>query len=217
MCGIYGSNGKYGFNHIQNINLSRGSHSTGVLTLHTDGFSITKCKEYEASYEETGHYYLGHNRAPTTTEEGKGLKGCHPFICGRAIVAHNGIISNTGCLENEYKRKYPVDSQWISFLYDYWSNRNNTPESAMRLTLLEIEGTFGIWLYDIDTNKTFVARGDNTIYWDPIMESFSSTPTATQVNLMPEGAIYRRNGEELSFTDINADNRLNRRQKYFII
>jgi len=218
MCGIYGNLDYAEFYRLYKLNQSRGSYSTGFLLTDIDEYEIKKTSE-EISYYPIAqkNYYLGHNRAPTTDENGKGLVGCHPFSYGVAIAAHNGIISNTLELENEYRTKFDVDSQWIPYLYDYYVKRNNNKLRAFELTLLEIDGTYGIWLYDVNEKVTFVSRSDNTVYWNDQKTSFSSVNDEEHKNLMPQGAIYTKEFNEISFVDINENNRLNKRQKYFII
>jgi glucosamine 6-phosphate synthetase-like amidotransferase/phosphosugar isomerase protein len=217
MCGIYGNINHAEFYRLYKLNKSRGSYSTGFLFIDNKEYEVKKTNE-DVSYYPIAlkKYYLGHNRAPTTDENGKGLTGCHPFIYGKAIAAHNGIISNTDILENEYKIKFDVDSQWIPFLYDYFKRNNNQSENAFRLALLELEGTYGIWLYDIDEEIVFVSRSDNTVYWDDEKISFTSIRDDMHKNLMPQGAIYKKENNE-PFKDINENNRLNIKQKYFII
>jgi len=220
MCGIYGNINYAEFYQLYKANQSRGSHSTGFLMLDENGYEIKKTLE-DISYYPIAQkkYYLGHNRAPTTDENGKGLMGCHPFIFGRAIAAHNGIISNTDALEKVYDIKFAIDSQWIPFLYNNYLNSSMdfSAEASFRYTVEDIKGTYGIWLYDIKEQKIFVARGDNTVYWDKDKTSFSSAKQEGYEDLMPEGAIYMKHLREETFTDINVDRRLKRDQKYFII
>lgn len=218
MCGIYSSINYAEFHRLYKLNQSRGSYSTGFLLVGDNEYEIKKTSE-EIHYYPIAqkNYYLGHNRAPTTDERGKGLAGCHPFSYGVAIAAHNGIISNTSNLEIEFKVKFDVDSQWIPYLYDYYKKINNISEQAFELTLNQIEGTYGIWLYDVNQKVTFVSRSDNTVYWNDLKTSFSSINNEQYKNLMPQGAIYKKEHNEISFIDINENNRLNKKQKYFII
>jgi glucosamine 6-phosphate synthetase-like amidotransferase/phosphosugar isomerase protein len=221
MCGIYGNLNYAEFYRLYKLNQSRGSYSTGFLLTGESEYEIKKTSE-EISYYPIAQkkYYLGHNRAPTTDDRGKGLAGCHPFIFGRAIAAHNGILSNTDKLEKIYNISFEIDSQWIPYLYHLFLTKNHLnliPENAFLNVLKEIKGTYGIWLYDVKEECIFVARGDNTVYWDKNKTAFSSIANEVHEELMPEGAIYRKLLNEETFTDINEDRRLKRDQKYFII
>lgn len=217
MCGIYGNLSPDEFFRLYKLNKSRGSYSSGFLFASEGRYEMRKTVKDTKyfSYPFNEQYCLGHNRAPTTDENGKGLSGCHPFTFGKAIAAHNGIISNTDYLESEYKIKFDIDSQWIPFLYDYFKRGNNNPENALRLALLELDGTYGVWLYDIDEEIIFVSRSDNTIYWNDEKTSFTSISDDVHKNLMPQGAIYKKERDQ-SFIDINENERLNVRQKYYI-
>jgi len=220
MCGIYSNLNYAEFYRLHKLNQSRGSYSTGFLLIDNKEYEIKKTLE-DVSYYPIAQkkYYLGHNRAPTTDESGKGLIGCHPFTVGRAIAAHNGIISNTDALEQIHNIKFSIDSQWIPFLYNHYLNTDMhfSEEAAFRYAIEDLKGTYGIWLYDIVKQTIFVTRGDNTVYWDKNKTSFSSTADEEHNELMPEGAIYRKLLNEETFTDINEDRRLKRDQKYFII
>lgn len=221
MCGIYSALSPLEFHNLYKHNQSRGGHSSGFLYISEDGFEIVKTTNTNYSYfpDISNGFYLGHNRAPTTSGDTKGLSSCHPFIYGRAIAAHNGIISNTEDLKKKHNVDFDVDSQWIPYLYDHYlkSHMNFSAEAAFRYAIQDLKGTYGIWLYDIDKQIIFVTRGDNTIYWDKNKINFSSITDETHNQLMPEGAIYSKHIKDKTFTDINEDRRLKRDQKYFMI
>jgi glucosamine 6-phosphate synthetase-like amidotransferase/phosphosugar isomerase protein len=222
MCGIYSGLSPIEFYHLYIHNQSRGSHSSGFLYIEDEGYELVKTskKNYTFFPDIKNGFYLGHNRAPTTSGDTKGLSSCHPFSFGRAIAAHNGILTNTEALEKVYGIKFDVDSQWIPYLYDIMLKKthlNLKPEDAFRYVLEDIKGTYGIWLYDIENGSVFVGRGDNTIYWNDNNTSFSSIADETYKNLMPDGAIFMKSKDSNTFIDINADRRLKREQKYFMI
>jgi glucosamine 6-phosphate synthetase-like amidotransferase/phosphosugar isomerase protein len=219
MCGIYGSASPEEFYKLQEINKLRGNYGTGYLHIGKEGYAIQKFKETSEVilYPQTSLYNLGHNRAPTTNEKGRGLSCSHPFNTGRAISAHNGILINTLELEEKWKTEFPVDSQWVSFLYDKYYKQTKNCYISFKLTLEHISGTYAIWLYDIEESIVFVSRGDNSIFWNDQKNVFSSIQTSNCKNLMPEGAIYQSIQNFSSFEDKNENDRLKRHKKYFIL
>lgn len=219
MCGIYGAITPEQFYELHEINKLRGSEGCGYLHIAEHGYAIQKFKEKPefTLYLTSTSYNLGHNRAPTTNENGRGISYAHPFNNGRAIAAHNGILSNTLELEKKWKNQFPVDSQWIPFLYNEYYKQTENSYTAFKLTLDSISGTYGIWLYDIEEMTIFVSRGDNSIFWNDLMDTFSSVETTLCKNLMPEGAIYQSDQNFLKFEDKNESDRLKRQRKYFIL
>ena len=218
MCGIYGSKTPEEFYSLRTANLRRGDAASGYLHINADGYTIQKFKKgmiYFLPRFSTA-YNLGHNRAPTTSESGRGISGTHPFCYGRAIAAHNGILINTLELEENWKNNFPVDSQWIPFLYDKYYKEFKDSFKTFKFTLEHLSGTYGIWLYDMEEKTIFVARGDNTIFWNKTLTSFSSIETPECKNLMPEGAIYQSIDLQ-TFEDKNENDRLKRQKKYFIL
>jgi glucosamine 6-phosphate synthetase-like amidotransferase/phosphosugar isomerase protein len=219
MCGIYGAITPEQFYELHETNKSRGSEGVGYLHIGKEGYAIQKFKDTPefTLYLESTSYNLGHNRAPTTNEKGRGLSYNHPFNIGRAIAAHNGILINTLELEENWKTEFVVDSQWIPFLYNNYYKQTKNSYISFKLTLEHISGTYAIWLYDIEERIIFVGRGDNSIFWNDAMDSFSSVQTTDCKNLMPEGAIYQSDQNFLKFEDKNESDRLKRQRKYFIL
>lgn len=218
MCGIYGALTPEEFYSLHMVNRSRGIDGCGYLHIGSRGYGIQKFKDNPEFLLHTfsTRYNLGHNRAPTTNESGRGVLGIHPFCYGRAIAAHNGIIINTLELEENWKTQFPVDSQWIPFLYDKYYKDFKEGYKTFKFTLERLSGTYGIWLYDIEEETIFIARGDNSIFWNDAKTSFSSIQTSECKNLMPEGAIYQTTNF-MSFEDKNENDRLKRQKKYFIL
>jgi glucosamine 6-phosphate synthetase-like amidotransferase/phosphosugar isomerase protein len=218
MCGIYGSITPSEFYNLHEANKVRGTSGYGCLHIGVNSFNIQKFRTVTSPIDcpVSSIYNLGHNRAPTTNESGRNFSNSHPFSYGNAIAAHNGILINTTDLKCKWKTEFPVDSQWIPFLYNNYYKEINDPLKTFTKTLENISGTYGIWLYDIDNHTIFVARGDNTIFWDKQYSSFSSIKTELCDRLMPEGAIYQSTNM-LTFKDKNENNRLKRQKKYFIL
>ncbi len=164
-------------------------------------------------------YHLGHVRAPTTKISN--FSGCHPFQYGRAIAAHNGIITNTLNLETKEAYQPEVDSEWIPFLYNKPQTKFVTAFGKFQSALERLEGTYGTWLHDTSSRTILVGRGDNTIYWNADNTMFSSKAISNYgiENLMHNGSIYMGclgDNSSPRFSDVNVDNRIQRKPKYFI-
>ena len=164
-------------------------------------------------------YHLGHVRAPTTKESK--FSGCHPFQYGKAIAAHNGIITNTLNLETKEMYQPEVDSEWIPFLYNKPQTKFVTAFGKFQRVLERLEGTYGTWLHDTSSRTVLVGRGDNTIFWDKEKTMFSSKEISQHgiTELQPDGSIYMSclgDNSSPRFSDVNTDNRIQRKPKYFI-
>jgi glucosamine 6-phosphate synthetase-like amidotransferase/phosphosugar isomerase protein len=216
MCAIYGSNDQEKLYKLYKANQNRGNYSTGLAFLKDNDIVIHKglSEGFIFKIFEEATYYIGHNRAPTTNEQGRNFSGIHPFIFGKALAAHNGILTNIEHLEQTWNIKFATDSEWIPFLYQQYSQSDYNSEEVFLKVLQNIEGTFGIWLYDTDKKDLLVARGDNSIYWNEDKTCFSSVECDDINQLMPEGSIYKSN---LGNSFIKLDLHLKRKQKYFIL
>ena len=219
MCGIFSAKDPIIFLDLLQENLSRGAYSAGILSIFENKIEIQKIRDINKEpviVSARALYHLGHVRAPTTKVSN--FSGCHPFQYGRAIAAHNGIITNTEDLELDYDLKLDVDSEWIPFLYNYSQEAFQTGWQKFHNVLSRLKGTYGTWLYDVNSNHIMVSRGDNTVYWNKDRTAFSSKAVKDIDQLMPDGAIYSSivDVDNSVFFDINADNRIQRKPKYFI-
>jgi predicted glutamine amidotransferase len=176
MCGISGSNEFERAFNLYKLNLARGSHSSGFMSvcLQTGDFFIDKVPQIfdehwfndkYKKYLNKNFYFLFHSRAPTnsinsiwTTEN------THPFEWKGYYVAHNGIISNFKNLEDN--ECFEVDSSIIPYLL--FKNNGNVSE-----TYSNLQGLLTSWIFNSKLNKIYLAKAGSTLWID--QHSFSST------------------------------------------
>ncbi len=133
MCGIVFVHGYIGlserraFNMLPKLDTTRGSHSTGILSVDSAlETCVVKSKGTPWDLYKTDAYHkwdnthfgigdpmctllLGHNRYATTGKINK--KNAHPFHEGKIIGVHNGTLTDQSLLVDS--DKYAVDSQNI--------------------------------------------------------------------------------------------------------
>ena len=200
MCGIFGSNDREQFLTLYKLNHKRGSYSYGCYYFNdsnSGGLWTNKQNITLEDIPDNMHYYLGHVRSPTSSADNFKTSQCHPFSAEDIMYAHNGIISNTKELEEEYQQKWDVDSKWIGFLYTLFKNH----ELFYVPILQKIKGTFAIWSLNKSNNIITLARSANPIYYSDINNSFSSTEFNNSI-LLKEGSLYSGNYKEIKQTDV---------------
>lgn len=176
MCGIIASLGKNtknniieGLKQLQN----RGYDSAGISLIHKNQWHVKKyatinnCDPIEIL--ESYHYPesingLGHTR--WATHGCKNNINSHPHMSsdGKIMIVHNGIIENYKELKEKLiKKNYTfvseTDSEIISNLiaYHYYNDddtETDTMEKAIKKTITEMEGTWGLCIQCIDEPET---------------------------------------------------------------
>ena len=108
-----------------------------------------------ASESPSGHVGIGHTR--WATHGGVSEKNAHPHVSadGKFIIVHNGVIENSSHIKQILSDKgitfkSDTDTEVLVNLIAYHYNKLNTLasserfEESVRLSLLEIQGTYGI-------------------------------------------------------------------------
>jgi glucosamine--fructose-6-phosphate aminotransferase (isomerizing) len=165
MCGIIGFIGQEdAVNHITDgltILENRGYDSAGIATLSPDrklvltkfasgdsGDAILKLKQ--AADRHVGHRLgIGHTR--WATHGAKTDANAHPHLDAKARVAvvHNGVITNYNLLKDKLqaagiKFLSQTDTEVIAQLIGYELDRGLELTEAIRATLQQLEGTWGL-------------------------------------------------------------------------
>lgn len=167
MCSISGFLGRSDFqtaqilHHLAYFGEDRGRHSTGVAIYQ----SPIKTKDYggyivkdtlaggeffkdhkikNLILEKKDTIVMTHNRWATTGAITR--ENAHPFVEGKYLFTHNGIISNFSELQKADHTKYEVDSQIIGHLL-------NKYESKHRIFGKKLQGSYVVPF--IDTTKPF--------------------------------------------------------------
>lgn len=161
MCGIVGYIGKEdGVNKvIEGLELLeyRGYDSAGIACLNNDSSGIvikeagkiTNLKRTINKVKPSGKIIIGHTRWAT---HGKPSKiNSHPLFNNdqTIFVVHNGIIENYQEIKNFLKSKgykfySETDTEVIPNLIDYYYKKLNNFKNAIKNTLNDLKGTYGL-------------------------------------------------------------------------
>ena len=197
MCGIYGSTDRDRYLTLQKLNTSRGDFCESNLLLNNEGFEIHKIpkrakKEYKFPKRKKFNLYLGHSQAPTSAKRLFDPETSHPFAVENWIVAHNGVLTNYKELINEFQRPYdnPVDSSVIPYILYKLSEYSDDEVEIIVNSLEFLKGTFGLWIYNVRTNNTFIARCGVTLFADIYENDFSSVKHKF-FDPIEEGTLYQ--------------------------
>lgn len=166
MCGIFGI-----LTSLKNENIfkiiiealiqlqNRGYDSTGICTLYNNTFEIHKYastlktssidKLLSLNLESDSHIGIGHNR--WATHGAKNDINAHPHLSNdkKFVLVHNGIIENyielkDFLIKNNYIFYSQTDTEIIVNLISYHYNITKNTFEAIRKTIEQLEGTYGI-------------------------------------------------------------------------
>ncbi|PWN07358.1 glutamine--fructose-6-phosphate transaminase (isomerizing) [Rhodohalobacter mucosus] len=191
MCGIVGYVGDRDAGDVLVKGLKRleyrGYDSAGVAILNGQ-MSIQKGKGKVVNLEKLikvngvkGNIGIGHTRWATHGEPNDVNSHPHLSESGKVAVVHNGIIENYGSLkkklsDNGRTFKSQTDTEIIAQLIEeiYSKSKDISFEQAIRLTLKQIVGTYGLAIVNIEEpGKIYIARkgsplllgiGDNEMF-----------------------------------------------------
>ncbi len=176
MCGIVGYVGDKDAGSVLVKGLKRleyrGYDSAGVAILNGE-MSIQKGKGKVVNLEKliknngvSGHIGIGHTRWATHGEPNDVNSHPHLSESGNVAVVHNGIIENYTSLKKKLVErgrtfKSQTDTEIIAQLIEeiYTTSKNISFDQAIRLTLKQIVGTYGLAIVNIEEpDKIYIAR-----------------------------------------------------------
>jgi glutamine---fructose-6-phosphate transaminase (isomerizing) len=191
MCGIVGYVGDRDAGDVLVKGLKRleyrGYDSAGVAILNGE-MSIQKGKGKVVNLEKLlktngvkGHIGIGHTRWATHGEPNDVNSHPHLSETGKVAVVHNGIIENYTSLKKKLTErgrtfKSQTDTEIVAQLIEeiYSTSKEISFEQAIRLTLKQIVGTYGLAIVNTDEpDKIYIARkgsplllgiGDNEMF-----------------------------------------------------
>jgi len=137
-------------------------------------------------------YYLGHTQAPTSAQRKFSPTTSHPFQYKDWLIAHNGVLTNDKQLKTLVSDKNAfnvVDSSVIPVLLHMNEKSIKDEVAGIVRTLTQLQGTFGLWMYNQKSGNIYIARSGSTLYADFINNEFSSLPEPEYVAL-EEGLLY---------------------------
>ena len=177
MCGIVGYIGSKDAAPILMEGLARveyrGYDSAGIALIGAKGLNVFKKKgklrELESALPKklAGNVGIGHTRWATHGEPSDA--NAHPHISGTVALIHNGIIENAA----EFRAKLEAagvvfssetDTEVLAHLVSAKRAEGFDLEDALRHTLAEVEGTYGIAVIDTtQPDRIVVARNGSPV------------------------------------------------------
>jgi glucosamine--fructose-6-phosphate aminotransferase (isomerizing) len=180
MCGIVGYIGSRNALPIVLDGLKRleyrGYDSAGVALLHHESLTIVKRVGKIAGLQEVlqagtfdSTLAIGHTRWATHGEPSE--RNAHPHTdCGEHIaVIHNGVIENYAVLKKKlldagHKFRSDTDTEVLAHLIEEFYGRGANLEQAVRRTLTQVKGTYGIVVISQrEPDKLVVARNGSPL------------------------------------------------------
>lgn len=193
MCGIVGAPNKELAFKLYKLNQQRGTYSYGSIAISPRFTSVSKKPGQvdEIQHADDYKYYLIHTRAPTLNTTGFDYENSHPFeYQSNIFVGHNGIINNFEFLKEKYKVNFTVDSQIIPYLIGTHNKELKNIVQSIKMTLEELDGIYGLWIYDSNKENIYLARCASSIYFNKNLKCFSSIQIEDS-EMLEEGKIYK--------------------------
>ena len=198
MCGIFGSTDSARFKTLYELNKDRGSFAYGGMYIHREEVSEVQRSEgncLQLKDKPGRQYYMGHTQAPTSAQRDFDPETSHPFKYNTWHVAHNGVLSNSKILAEQYGiDPNPVDSAVIPPMIWYYHDYDNQrlpcdrEEQAIQAVCEKLEGTFSCWIHNTYTNNVYLIRCGSTLFASD--REFSSAQTG-DMEPLDDGGIYR--------------------------
>ena len=177
MCGIVGYIGTKDAAPILMEGLARveyrGYDSAGIALIGTKGLNVFKKKGKLRELESVlpkklgGRVGIGHTRWATHGEPSDA--NAHPHISGTVALIHNGIIENAAEFRakleaNGVEFSSETDTEVLAHLVSAKRAEGHSLEDALRLTLADVEGTYGIAVIDTtQPDRIVVARNGSPV------------------------------------------------------
>jgi len=152
----------------------RGYDSSGVAAFHENGIVITRAEgklenlvALLASARMDGQAGMGHIRWATHGKPSE--KNAHPHRAGSVVLVHNGIVENYRELKERLKKKGVVfqsdtDTEVVAHLIDQEIRSGNSPDTALRIALGQIRGSYALGiLFDSEPDTLYAARKESPL------------------------------------------------------
>ena len=192
MCGIFGSTDSERFKTLYELNKDRGSFAYGGLYIHgQQGDTIQKTEGDSVQLNHTvgEKYYMGHTQGPTSAQREWTWDTGHPFQFEHWSVAHNGVLSNSKELAQEYEIDSPVDSAIIPKIISIKELDAKSEDHAIAQACSELKGTFTCWIYNEMSEKAYLVRCGSTLFANN--EGEFSSAQFENMHSLREGDVFR--------------------------
>jgi len=176
----------------------------GVMTIHKKAGKVAELEKIVRKNGVVAHFGIGHTRWATHGEPND--LNAHPhWDCHQEIaLIHNGIIENYAALKIKLEREGHVfrtmtDTETLVHLIEEMLKRQLDFFTAVRLALLEVEGTYGVAVISKkEPNKIIAARkGSPLVIGVGDGENFVASDAAAIVNHTRQ-VVYLEDGEVAS-------------------
>ena len=122
--------------------------SNGITTYKKQG-KVSDLELFINKREVSGNIGIGHTRWSTHGEPNDVNAHPHTSMNGKITVIHNGIIENYKTLKKKLEKENftfssDTDTEVLANLIQYHFKINNDFEKAVRISLNEVEGAYGI-------------------------------------------------------------------------
>ena len=213
MCGIVGYIGKRNSLPILIEGLKRleyrGYDSAGVSIINNNNElksfkKAGKVSDLEKSLDidvYQGHIGIGHTRWATHGEPNDVNAHPHYDMDNKIMIVHNGIIENYKIIKRKLTQEgftftTDTDTEVLANLISYNYMKTNNFEVAVRLSLIEVEGTYGIaCLCASEPDKIVVARKGSPLMLGISNEELIVSSDASAIINHTKNVMYLEDGE----------------------
>ncbi|ACF13015.1 glucosamine/fructose-6-phosphate aminotransferase, isomerizing [Chloroherpeton thalassium ATCC 35110] len=212
MCGIVGYIGKKNASPILIDGLKRleyrGYDSAGIallngtLHIHKKKGKVADLEQILPEFSDSLTIGIGHTRWATHGEPNDVNAHPHTNEAGDIAVIHNGIIENYGAIRAELQRKGhkfkgDTDTEVLAHLIDeIWNEADCDFETAIRLALKEVDGTYGLCaITSREPDKIVTARNGSPLIIGVGEDEFLIGSDASPIVSHTRKVIYLNDGE----------------------
>ncbi|HQY21580.1 MAG TPA: glutamine--fructose-6-phosphate transaminase (isomerizing) [Ignavibacteria bacterium] len=187
----------------------RGYDSAGVAILNEHGNILSykkkgKVKELESQFDKdilAGKTGIGHTRWATHGEPND--INAHPQMdmTGNIAIVHNGIIENYKTLKKKLEKENftftsDTDTEVLASLIQYHFKIFNDFEKAVRISLNEVEGAYGIAILNkSEPDKIIIARNGSPLMFGLGKDEIIVSSDAAAIINLTKNVIYLEDGE----------------------
>lgn len=139
-------------------------NSEGELLIYKKAGKVSKMEEILDLDKYSGTIGIGHTRWATHGEPNDINAHPHMDFDGNIVIVHNGIIENYKAIKKRlsiegFEFQTETDTEILADLINFNYRRTNDFVTAVRLSLIEVEGTYGLaCLCKSEPDKLVVAR-----------------------------------------------------------